>query len=85
MLTEANIKFSMAKLSGPTAGKEGLMEACGPTEMQMVRTGKTLAQLMTATATLTTDILVSPLLRAQAQFLDVVDGLTGGPRWKTMR
>lgn len=85
MFTEANIKFAMAPLSGPTAGKEELTEACGPTEMQMVKTGKTPATLMTPTAPLIKDILVSPLLRAQAPFLDVVDRLTGGARWKTMR
>lgn len=40
---------AMARLAGPTAGKGGSMEACGPIESRSVVRGKTVA-------TLTTDI-----------------------------
>lgn len=45
-----------ARLDGPTAGREGSMEACGPTERQMVVRGKTAGTLTAAAASLTTDM-----------------------------
>lgn len=47
---------AMARFSGPTAGREGSMDACGPTERQKVMTGKTAGTLRAATDTLTTDM-----------------------------
>lgn len=48
---------AMARLAGPTAGREGSMGACGPAERQLVTVviGRTVATLKTAAATLITD------------------------------
>ncbi len=43
---------AMVSTGGPTAGREGSMEACEPTESRTETTGNTMT---TATATLTTD------------------------------
>ncbi|KAM7388858.1 hypothetical protein PAMP_022868 [Pampus punctatissimus] len=62
-------------LDGPTAGKEELMEVCGPLEMVVI--GKLMGTLTAETDILTADMPVSPLQRAEAQCLAVVDRLTG--------
>lgn len=47
---------ALAHLGGPTAGREGSMGACGPTEKRIVVTGRTVGTLTAATNTQTTDI-----------------------------
>lgn len=87
MLTTANTKTgAMARLGGPTAENEGSTEVCGQTERKKVVLRKkagTLTAVMVET--LTRDMLVSPLQRAQAQHLAAIDSLTGAARWKMMR
>lgn len=47
---------ALARLGGPTAGRGGLMEVCGPTESLMVVIGRNVGTLTAATDTQTTDL-----------------------------
>lgn len=85
MLTTANTKKgTLALLGGPIAGREGLMEAYGPT-MRIVVIWKMAGRLVTAPDTWTADMQVSPLRRAQVQCLAVVGRLTGAAKWRMTR
>jgi len=84
VLTAAKMKTgAKAPLDGPTAGKEELMEACGPVEMVVI--GKMMGTLTAETDTLTAEMPVSRLQRAEARCLAVMDRLTGAARWRMMK
>lgn len=86
MLTTANTKEgTLVLLGGPTAGRGGSMEACGPALRQIMVIWKLVGRLVTATDNQTADMQVSPLLRAQARCLAVADKLTGAAKWRMMR